>query len=186
MKHLGTKTLETKRLILRPFTTDDAQAMYDNWASDEDVTRFLTWPAHESVEITKMVLSDWVSHYGEGDFYQWAIALKEGDIPVGSISVVEYSDRAEKAQVGYCIGKNWWHQGITSEALQAVIDFLMDEVRYSRVEAIHDPENPNSGRVMRKCGMQYEGTQRRSIWCNQGNRDACWYAILADDRRVKP
>lgn len=70
-----------------------------------------------------------------------------------------------------------------SEALRAVIDFLFDEVGMQRVEARHDPHNPHSGDVMRKCGMQYEGTQRRADRNNQGLCDASWYAILAEDVR---
>ena len=60
LTHKGTQRIETARLILRPFTTDDAQAMFRNWASDAEVTKFMTWPAHESVEISRLVLEDWV------------------------------------------------------------------------------------------------------------------------------
>jgi ribosomal-protein-alanine N-acetyltransferase len=89
-----------------------------------------------------------------------------------------------KMEIGYCIGRSWWNCGITSEALAAVIDFLMDEVGAQRVEACHDPRNPNSGAVMRKCGMQYEGTQRQAGINNSGKCDLCWYAILARDRSI--
>ena len=87
-----------------------------------------------------------------------------------------------KAHIGYCIGKPWWHKGIMSEALGAVIDFLFDEVGVNRVESRHDPRNPNSGAVMKKCGMKFEGTLRQSDRNNQGICDACYYAILADER----
>lgn len=53
MKHLGTKTIETRRLVLRKFTLSDAEPMYRNWASDPEVTRYLLWPAHESEEENK-------------------------------------------------------------------------------------------------------------------------------------
>lgn len=183
MKHLGTKKIETERLELRPFTMDDAEAMFRNWASDPEVTKFLTWPAHGSVEVSEMVLSDWISHYGEADYYQWAIVVKELSQPIGSISVVSKNDRAELVHIGYCIGKNWWHQGYTSEALKAVMDFFFDEVGVNRVETRHDPNNPNSGRVMKKCGMKFEGTLRKSDWNNQGICDASWYGMLKDERR---
>lgn len=58
MKHIGTKNIETERLILRRFTLDDADAMYRNWASDDEVTKYLIWPAHSSVYITKMIFTD--------------------------------------------------------------------------------------------------------------------------------
>ena len=69
MNHKGTVTLETNRLILRRFRLDDAQAMYDNWASDPEVTKFLTWPVHGSVEISRFILQSWVDAYSEKDAY---------------------------------------------------------------------------------------------------------------------
>ena len=60
MKPMGTKTLETDRLILRKFTPEDAEDMYENWASDPEVTKYLTWPVHTSVDVTKKLLEIWV------------------------------------------------------------------------------------------------------------------------------
>lgn len=183
IKHKGTETIETERLILRRFRLADAQAMYTNWASDDDVTRFLTWPSHSSPEISEWVLHDWVESYEKPDFYQWAITVKDqGDEPIGSISVVERNDPVGRAQVGYCIGKKWWGRGITPEALRGVADYLFDEVGFQRVEARHDVNNPNSGKVMQKAGMQYEGTLRRYDKNNQGVCDTCIYSLLADQR----
>lgn len=182
MKHLGTRTITTERLILRRFTLEDAQAMYHNWASDPDVTRYLTWPAHGSVEITQMVLCDWIADYEKDDFYQWAIELRELGQPIGTISVVSHNDKAQLVHIGYALGRRWWRRGIMTEALQAVMDYLFDEVGVNRIESRHDPRNPNSGKVMRKCGMQYEGTLCQSDWNNQGICDASWYALLAEER----
>lgn len=183
MNHLGTKYMETKRLILRRFTLDDADAMFRNWASDPEVTKYLTWPTHDSVEISRMVLSDWVSHYTEAAYYQWAIVPKDLGEPIGSIAVVHLNDRVGKAEIGYCIGQSWWHRGIMSEALDAVICYLINEVGANRVEACHDPNNPHSGAVMAKCGMKFEGVQRRAGINNQGPCDLSWYAVLASDRK---
>ena len=178
--HQGTQVLTTLRLTLRPFTPEDAEDMYRNWASDPEVTKFLMWPTHASVDVSRWVCNDWVSHYAEPDYYNWAIVY-DGQ-PIGSMAVVEHDDRVGKAQIGYCIGRNWWHRGLVSEALQAVMDFLFDEVGYDRIEARHDPRNPHSGGVMCKCGMKFEGTQRQSDWNNQGVCDASWYAILKNER----
>ncbi|MBQ4051368.1 MAG: GNAT family N-acetyltransferase [Oscillospiraceae bacterium] len=181
MKHLGTQMIETERLILRRYSPKDAQAMYENWASDDEVTKFLMWPTHSSVQVSENVLNDWAGHYAEEDYYHWAIVLKEIDMPVGDIAVVGQNDLAQSAHIGYCIGRKWWHRGITSEALQAVIGYLFDQIGFLRIESRHDPNNPHSGAVMRKCGMKYEGTLRQSDWNNQGICDAVWYAILADE-----
>ena len=179
MKHAGTKRIETERLILRRFTMEDADAMYANWASDGEVTKFLTWPTHDSVEVTKMVLENWTASYGRDDYYQWAIEF-EGQ-PVGSISVVDSNEKAQSVHIGYCIGRKWWHQGIVSEAMKTVMDYLFGEVGVMRIDSRHDPRNPHSGGVMKKCGMKYEGTLRRSDWNNQGICDASWYGILRSE-----
>ena len=183
MKHCGTQTLETKRLILRRFTVRDADAMYTNWASDPEVTRYLTWPAHAGVETSRAVLADWSAAYAQESCYQWAIVLKDrADEPVGSIGAVDVSDDIAAVQIGYCLGRRWWHQGIMSEALGAVMDFFFDAVGCNRVACRHDPRNPHSGMVMQKCGMKYEGTQRSADRNNQGICDTSWYALLKDER----
>ena len=181
--HQGTVPLNTPRLLLRRAVAEDALPMFDNWASDPQVTKYLTWPAHGSPQISQMVVDSWISDYEKDDHYQWMIVLKDAPAnPIGSISVVSMNNEVEKAEIGYCIGKPWWHQGITTEALKAVMDFLFDEVGMNRIEARHDPRNPNSGAVMRKCGMQYEGTTRQSDRNNQGICDTCHYGLLKQDR----
>ena len=181
MNHQGTKTIETDRLILRKFIPADVRPAFQNWCSDDQVTKFLTWPTHKDVAVTVMVINDWISRYSEKTFYQWAIVYKEINEPIGSISVVEMDEKSQKVHVGYCIGRKWWHQGITSEAFSAVIRFLFDEVKTNRIEARHDSNNPNSGKVMEKCGLEYEGTLRMADWNNQGIVDACMYGLLAED-----
>lgn len=185
LTHQGTQTLHTPRLLLRRAVREDAQPMFENWARDPEVTKYLTWPPHSSVEVSLMVIDSWITAYQQLDTYQWMIALKDApDCPIGSISVVNQNTQIAKAEIGYCIGQKWWHQGIVSEALQAVMDFLFDEVGMNRIEARHDPRNPHSGGVMRKCGMQYEGTTRQADRNNQGLCDASIYALLRQDRKT--
>lgn len=184
MKNLGTKTIETERLILRKFKVEDAEATYKNWTSDPEVTKFLTWPTHNDVEVTKDVIKAWVNSYDKDDFYQWAITLKENDNePIGSISVVDKDEEINMVHIGYCISRKWWNKGVTSEALKSIIHYLIKEVGANRVESRHDPNNPNSGKVMIKCGMKYEGTMRQADINNQGICDYSMYGILAEEYR---
>ena len=183
LTHKGTKTIETDRLILRQFTMEDAEPMFRNWANDDEVTKHLTWPTHESVEVSRLVLADWTSHYPEHNFYQWAIVLKEnGPEPIGNISVVHVKDSTLCATMGYCMSRAHWRKGIMAEALTALIAFLFDEVGFNRIEADHDIENPASGRVMQKSGMTFEGTSRQGGHNNRGIIDLCHWAILKSDR----
>ena len=179
IQHIGTQPLETPRLNLRAFRLDDAQAMYENWAGDPAVSKFLTWPAHQSAADSRAVLADWIAAYARADFYLWAIVPKENaDAPIGSISVVKYDKDLAAGEVGYCIGRAWWNRGVTSEALMAVLAYLFEQAGFNRVASRHDPDNPHSGMVMRRCGMRCEGTMRQADRNNQGLRD---YGLLRAD-----
>ena len=185
LTHKGTRTIETDRLILRPFRADDAEPMYRNWASEDVVTRFLMWPTHANVDVTKRVVADWMNKYGDPAFYQWAIELKEIAEPIGSISVVEVNEKAASVEIGYCIGSRWWRKGIVSEAFRALIAFLFEEVNANRIGARHDPRNPRSGRVMQACGLTYEGTLRQATRSNQGITDVRVYSILQGEYEAR-
>jgi ribosomal-protein-alanine N-acetyltransferase len=155
--------------------------MFRNWVSDDEVTKYLTWPTHTDVSVSQTVIGSWIELYQKPEHYSWAIVLKEIGEPIGSIAAVEQRDDIKMVHIGYCIGRKWWHMGYTSEALKELIRFFFEEVGVNRIESRHDPRNPNSGKVMMKCGMKYEGTMRQSDVNNQGICDATRYAILADE-----
>ena len=181
MVHKGTVRIETERLILRRFVIDDAEAMYRNWAGEEEVVKFLTWPLHEDVEISKAVVQSWIVQYENPHFYNWGIELKEIGEVIGNISVVRLNEDTMSCDIGYCIGTKWWGQGIMPEAGAAVIRFLFNDVGVNRIAAAHDYNNPKSGRVMQKIGMKYEGTMRQAGLNNQGIIDEVWYSVLASE-----
>ena len=93
MNTIGTKTIETERLILRRYRVEDAEDMFRNWASVPEVTKFLSWPTHTSVDFTRKLLTDWVSYYEDGKTYNWGITLKGEDRVIGNIAVVERDER---------------------------------------------------------------------------------------------
>ena len=102
-------TLETNRLILRPFEISDAEMMFNNWASDEEVTRYMTWNYHESIQTTKMILSNWVDEYQKPERYNFGIVLKETNELIGGIDVVGYLDGIPV--IGYVLSKKYWNNG---------------------------------------------------------------------------
>lgn len=178
MNHLGTRELATERLTLRRFEIEDAENMFYNWASDPEVTKYLTWPTHKSVEVTETIIKEWVSQYDRKDFYQWAIELNDLEQPIGTISVIEVKEDIEAVEIGYCIGREFWNKGYTSEALREIIRFFIVEVGAGRVAARHDVNNPNSGKVMASAGMEYEGTLRCADKNNQGICDVAYYSKI--------
>ena len=76
MKHCGTQRLETGRLILRRFELEDARPMFENWAKDPEVSRYTTWLPHESAEVTRALIADWIQRYEDPGYYNWVMALK--------------------------------------------------------------------------------------------------------------
>lgn len=181
LNHVGTKTLHTKRLVLRPFTPNDAQAMFNNWASDPEVTKFMLWQTHASPADTAEYLENIVvPSYANKCTYHWCITL-DGE-PIGAIGSIIISERSMSSDLAYCLGRKWWKQGIVSEAAQAVIDFCFGTVGFNRIEAHHAVDNPGSGGVMKKCGMQYEGHIRQKYLSTRGQLEDCdLYAILKED-----
>ena len=93
MKHLGTRNLSTPHLVLRRIRMSDAEAMFQNWAHDPEVTKFLTWQLHESVETTKKLLKKWVNDYKDPEVYLWAITLRTNlDRPIGTEEMIRQID----------------------------------------------------------------------------------------------
>lgn len=179
--HIGTQTIKTNRLTLRRYTVDDAQAMFNNWANDPAVTEFLTWQPHGDITVSEKIIESWIAEYPRADYYHWAIVLDSIGQPIGDIAAVGHDDRTSMIHIGYALGKKFWHQGYMSESLAAVIEFFFTQVGINRIESQHDPNNPHSGGVMKKCGMIYEGTRRQGELSNKGIVDACMYSILKDE-----
>ncbi len=184
MNKAGTQRIETQRLILRRFTIEDADDMFNNWASDPEVTRYLTWPVHPSVEFTRSLLIEWVSQYENGGHFNWAMELKETGRVIGDISVVKLNENTQAADMGYCMSRAYWGQGLMPEALEAVMAYLFDVVGLNRIAACHDVNNPKSGRVMDKAGMRQEGILRAAGRNNLGICDEVWHAMIRADREA--
>lgn len=182
MENIGSIPLETKRLVLSRFTLDDANDMFNNWACDDEVTRYLTWKPHKDIEDTIKVLSYWIKEYEKENTYRWCIRYKDGEKAIGSIDVCRLDEALLCANIGYCMSKEYWNRGIMTEALGRIIEYLLKDVGLMRIEAYHDIRNPASGAVMRKNGMKLEGIKRSGGRNNDGNFcDLAIYSILMKD-----
>lgn len=180
MINLGTKKLTAQRVILRPFVLDDAEDMFMNWANDTDVTKYLSWEAHESVDVTRKYILSLRERYKDNEFYNWGIELKEIRQVIGSISA-RCNSKTQSVHISYCIGKLWWNKKITREAVQAVTQFFMEEVNVNRIESCFEAGNITAGKVLLRCGFQGEGTLRQAYYGVQGITNLTWYAMLRDD-----
>lgn len=175
MKPIEPRPMETERLTLRPFREEDAQPMFDNWATDPEVTRFLTWPVHANVDITRSVLRRWI----DAGSSEWCVEPKEFGEAMGSIGVVNVD--GDIIEVGYCLSRKCWGRGYAAEALRAVIQYLF-ACGAKRVVAKHDVNNPNSGRVMQKAGMTWLENRRACVSPVLGERDLVVYHVDRSER----
>ncbi|MDE6274664.1 MAG: GNAT family N-acetyltransferase [Clostridiales bacterium] len=158
MLHKGSQVIQTERLTLRPFRVSDAEEMFCGWANDGEVTRFLTWTPHGSIEETRAFLLASEEGYKRADYYHWALEYEGGAI--GDICVSSVDTHSQSGMLGYCMAKKFWGQGFMTETLKAVLKFCFEEVGFHRIYSVHSAQNPASGRVMEKCGLKYEGTLR--------------------------
>ena len=147
----NTPMLHTQRLVLRKFTFDDLEALYHIF-QDETVNTFLPWFPLKSLEEAKSFFEQrYLSAYQQPQGYRYAICLKSGAHPIGYIHV----SMDDSHDFGYGLLQPYWHQGIVTEAAQAVIAQLkQDGIPY--ITATHDVNNPRSGHVMKRLGMRYQ------------------------------
>lgn len=147
---MNTPTLETERLILRKFTEEDVEALF-LILKDEEANKFLPWyPLKDREEAKRFYKERYAAKYEQPQAYAYAICLKGDNFPIGYMKV----DMEEHHDFGYALRKEFWHQGIVTEASKAVVaQVKKDGLPY--ITATHDRNNPRSGNVMRKVGMKY-------------------------------
>lgn len=149
MEH--TKTLETERLLLRKFTEQDTEALFQI-LSDKEVNTFLPMFPLQTMEEAKIYLKEnYLDFYEKGEGCRYGVCLKHNNLPIGYIHV----SGNESHDFGYGLRKEFWNQGIMTEAAMAVVGELKNGT-VPFITATHDRKNPGSGAVMRKIGMTYQ------------------------------
>ncbi len=159
LKHKGTLLLETDRFILRQFQINDVHDVFINWSSDAESAKYNAWSVHESENVTRGYMSDWINNYKRLNYYHWAIEDKNSGEVVGSISVSNIKDRKKYCEIGYTVARKRWNEGIATEVLMCVLEFLTSDAGFTTIRAMHDVRNKASGRVMEKAGMIFVKNQ---------------------------
>ncbi len=172
--------LATARLILRPFTLDDAAEVQQLAGAPEieDTTLHIPHPYPDGLA------AEWISHHpmnwDEGNSLTLAMTRREGGALLGGISL-GFRPENDSAEMGYWIGVPYWNRGYTTEAAIALIDYGLHTLGLHRIYARHFARNPASGRVMAKAGMRYEGCMREALKKGDRYEDLVIYGILATD-----
>ena len=161
---MNTPPLETERLILRKFTENDRNALYEIYR-DEEANRFLPWFPLKTMEEARIFYEKQLADsYRQKKGYHYAVCTRKDNVPIGYVNV----GTEDSFDFGYGLRKEFWHQGIMTEAGRAVIERLKKD-RIPYITATHDVENPRSGNVMKKLGMKYQYSYRelwqpKNIW----------------------
>ena len=178
----GPPQLETERLVLRKMTLDDAGAVFA-YASDPEVTRYVLWETHRSVEDSRAFLGLTERKYEGGGEPDWGMVYKGDGRFVGTCGFVGWSREHARAELGYVLNRRYWGRGLVHEAVRVMIAFGFEKMDLNRVEARCVAENTASARVMERAGMTYEGTLRQREFLKGAYRDMKLYAILRGEYR---
>jgi ribosomal-protein-alanine N-acetyltransferase len=181
MRFQGTIALETERLLLHKLTLSDADDMYNHWASQEEVARYMSWPACVTIEEAEKRLAEWQIRYNDLEECYWGIFLKSTNRPIGTIYLQVENKHAEIGLISYCIGVDWWGNGFITEALKKVIEFGFEEIGYNLIISYHALSNEASGRVMQKARMKKDAVLRQRDKTHLGYEDCVYYSILKSE-----
>lgn len=169
--------LTTPRLLLRTMSVDDAADLFE-YASDPEVSRYLTWEPHRSIEESHHFLQGVVEAYAAGDPRSWAIMHAGDGKMIGTAGVLFWDQAARRSEIGYAMSWAYWGLGLMSEVVREVLRFGFEEMDLNRIEARCDARNSASAGVLRKWGFQHEGTLREQFVQHGELWDMLLFAIL--------
>ncbi|MHB8131716.1 MAG: GNAT family N-acetyltransferase, partial [Mobilitalea sp.] len=165
--------IPTKRMKLRKFTIEDADAVYE-YGSDEQTVKYLTWEGISDREAAVKVITGFYSEDGV-----YALELNDTMQCIGCISLRIDADH-EKASYGYVLHRSYWDHGYMTEALTAILELSFRKLNLNRVEATHYIGNEGSGKVMKKCGMRKEGLAIQEVKIKGVFHDVVHYGITKE------
>jgi RimJ/RimL family protein N-acetyltransferase len=173
-------TLETKRLLLRPFEMSDSTDVRC-LAGDRaiaDTTVNIPHPYEDGMA------EDWISKqqdiFSKGEGIDFAITMKSGGTLVGAISLLGVV-KEHQAELGYWIGRPYWNKGICTEAGLSVVQYGFEELGLNRIHAAHFSRNKASGRVIQKLGTMHEGCRKQHVKKWDHFEDLELYGLMKED-----
>lgn len=152
---METPILETERLLLRPLTTADADAVFRNWSSDREATKYMRWELHQTVEDARAWLVREERNVMSDTVYNWGYVLKAAGELIGCGGLL-YTDKYDMMELGYILARRYWKQGLATEAARAIVGFANHTLRLPQLFCCHAVENTASGNVIRKLGFVYQ------------------------------
>jgi RimJ/RimL family protein N-acetyltransferase len=157
---------------------EDTEAIFNGYAQDPEVVKYLTWRPHQDIETTRAFLRRCIQCWEGSAAFPWVIMLKDNQSLAGMIEMRIDDCRAD---LGYGLARSFWGYGYATEAVKALVNWALAQPEIFRIWAVCDLDNYASARVLEKAGMQREGVLRRYILhpnISSEPRDVYCYAIL--------
>ncbi len=173
-------SLETERLLLRPFLPEDAPRVHRLANCREVTSTTLNLPFPYELQHARQWIATHESLYEKNKQAIFAITIRVTKEMIGAVGLSRNAAHA-RAELGYWIGHEFWNQGFATEAARAVIEFGFSRLKLNRIFAHFMAQNPASGKVMQKVGMQFEGELRQHVIKKGQPLDLHIYSILKSD-----
>ena len=177
--------LTTDRLILREVRPTDAEALFAI-KSDPQVTAAYGQEPHQTLDETHTLLQQIQDLYNRRRAMLWGITLKGEDIVIGSCTFWNFSPDLRCAETGYELHRAYWRQGITAEAVSAVLTLGFTELELHRIEAVVDASNAPSRNLLLKLGFTFEGSLRERAFFRDHYEDEQYFGLLRDEWTGSP
>ncbi|MBE6880645.1 MAG: GNAT family N-acetyltransferase [Ruminococcaceae bacterium] len=163
------KIIETKRMILKPLTINDAKDVFE-WTGDPIVNRYMPYPLHKNVHQTE----EWISTLGDKN--EFAFSLKDTGKVIGSGSIT-YRTEYKAYELGYNLNRKFWGKGYATEAAKAMIQWAYQILSAHDFFARHANANKASGNVITKCGFQFDKYGQYSRYDGSEMFEASYYTL---------
>lgn len=176
MNSIGTKVLESERLILIRFRESDAKELYEGYINQEE---FLYYANKEKKTLEEEIdsLKGIDDKYNNLDYYNWLITLKDNNKIIGGINL-NVDNYNESLEFNYAIDNRYTCNGYMTEALNLIKDFCLNEIKVNRLYGGCEINNISSKRVMEKCDFKYEGILRNHLKLRDGYHDMYVFSFI--------
>ncbi|MBL7817742.1 MAG: GNAT family N-acetyltransferase [Saprospiraceae bacterium] len=175
-------TMETERLMLRQITLSDASDMFE-MRSDPSVMEYIPRPLAKTVEDAAALIQTMQEMMEKKEGLAWGISFKNETKLIGTVGFYRPKKEDYRVEVGYQLNRNYWQQGITYEAVVPILDFAFEKMNCHSIEAVIDPKNVASERLLLKCGFVKEAHFRESFFWQGEFLDTVIYGLLQKDRK---
>ena len=175
--------ITTSRLILRQLTNQDVTVLHNYW-SDSDVMEYLSLDSFTSIQESLNMINIVKNLYGDNQGVRWAITIKDSGEVLGTCGFHNFKSEHHRVEMGYELGKEYWSHGIMTEALQAIVHYGFDTMKYNRIEAFVNFGNIRSTTLLEKNGFKLDGLLREYEFNRGKFVDQYCYSLLKSEYRV--